>query len=99
MLHTILDNGTIIFNENDFKEEVLAVMGFEASKCVEELIEKTDEAAHKVNTDFRSYELQVESLTSALAEIGRLVELYDESTPRKRKNIINNISNIVSNNI
>lgn len=74
MMH--LPDGTIgmVFSNEGFAKMVRDLIGYEAEQYVLQLIADGDKAKHLAESDFRSYELQVEAMYQAMIEISELIE-------------------------
>lgn len=83
-----LPDGTLEFlqNHNDLVVLVTEHIGDEAGKMVQELVQLSDINAHKVDSDFRSYESQVESNQHAFEEIGEALDRIEKQLSASRIN-------------
>ena len=95
----MLENGDVIFSDEDFKVVVTEALGFEAGQYVQELIAKGDSAYHRANSDFASYEAQVEEQRNALLEIDKLLSKMKDAKPAKREDLIKKMISIIAANV
>ena len=92
----------ILFNEYDFKTLVSDVLGQEAAQYVQVLIDRGDKAYHQANTDFNSYEMQVEELTNALRDIGEVLkglEKRSANLAKSTKAVLDKVYDIIDKNL
>jgi hypothetical protein len=95
----MLDNGDVIFSDEDFKKSVTESLGFEAGEYVQYLINKGDEAYQEAKYDFSSCEMKVEKQSDALLKIQHILTEMKGVEPDKRARLANKISKIVSANV
>ncbi|MFB5268215.1 hypothetical protein ACE41H_15720 [Paenibacillus enshidis] len=83
-----LPDGNLEFlrNHNDLVVLVTKHIGDEAGRMVQELVHLSDINAHKVDSDFKSYESQVESNQHAFEEIGEVLDRMEQQLAAARIN-------------
>jgi hypothetical protein len=103
----VMPNGQteIISDERDLIEFIGRVMGYEVKIMVEEISKRADKAAILADSDFKSYEMQVEENHDAFQELAGLVNRVYEELDKERMNkkkitsIIDRMDHVVSNQI
>lgn len=93
----------IIIDDKDLIEFIGKNMGFEVQKMIEEIVKKSDKAQLLADTDFKSYEMQVEENHSAFEDLAGLIEKASSELSKERmskktiKSLIDKMETIVGN--
>lgn len=103
----VMPNGQaeIISDEKDLIEFIGRVMGYEVKVMVEEIAKRADKAAILADSDFKSYEMQVEENHDAFEELAGLVDRVYEELDKERMNkkkitsIVDRMAHVVNNQI